>query len=59
MRLTLIRKDESHLHMNPVFADFIPFDDNLLVLDPRASDVLQGFYGSSDSDLDCVLKAVW
>src|SRR6266436_3102068 len=49
---------ESHQHVDAVTIDLAVRHDDLLLLDPRALDVLERFVGPGDSFLDRVLKAL-
>ncbi len=43
-----VGEDEGHLHVDPVGCDLAVLDDDLLVLDPGAFDVLQRLGGAGD-----------
>jgi len=51
-------EDERYLEVHAVAADLAALDGDLLLLDPRASDVLQGLIGPGDSEGDCIFEAL-
>src|SRR5882757_1183094 len=53
-----VGEDERHLHIDPVSGDLAVLDNDLLVLDPGAFDVLQGFRGARDALFDGILKTL-
>src|SRR5688572_21139255 len=53
-----VGEDEGHLHVDPIGRDLAVLDDDLLLLNPGALDVLQRLGSAGYPLLDRVLKAL-
>jgi hypothetical protein len=55
--LELLLQDKSNFHQDAVFDDFAVVDDDFLLGDPGALDVLKGFVGAGDALVYRIVEA--
>jgi hypothetical protein len=54
---TLVDQDKSDLEIDAVFSNFPVFNDDLLLLDPRAFDIFECLGYAFDAFLDSIIEA--